>query len=533
MLEAAPNNVPIDPSARTARPTPDVAPTDPGDVAAGPADLQPGTMLKGCYRIERRLGAGGMGTVYLARHLEIDKRVAIKILGPESVHRPQLKERFLREARATASIDDEHVIAIHDFGSSPDGVVFFVMEYLQGVDLAEVIKHHAPLGWPRARDITVQICGALAAAHAKGVVHRDMKPANVFRMDRSGAEFIKVLDFGLAKVIRPEKSLGEGLTHTGMLFGTPEYMSPEQAQGDRADHRVDIYALGVILFEMLTGQLPFRSDTFMGMLHKHMFDPPPRPSDVAPHAKIPAAAEAVVLKALQKDPALRFQTMTEMADALAAADTGVAPVVVREKLRTPPPRGAATAFRTAEDLRLPRRRGWWVVAAGLASAGLTALALASTLPTDPADDPVAIELHTPEPDERAPIVGVIKPLATPPAHAARVILRFDTGGVAARIYDEHETMLGDTSSPDGLPLPHDGQPHALSLRAAGYQDLHLVVVPDHDQSVPAPLLRSHKSRPTPKPPIKPEPAPPLDPKADTKAKTKSSPELIPPTFDTL
>src|SRR5688572_5555852 len=149
MLEVAPDSE-VDPSARTARPTPDATQPDQGD-AVSPAELRPGTVLKGCYRVERRLGAGGMGTVYLARHLEIDRRVAIKILGPESIHRPQLKERFLREARATASIDHPHVIAIHDFGATPEGLVFFVMEHLQGVDLAEVLRHHAPLSWPRAQ----------------------------------------------------------------------------------------------------------------------------------------------------------------------------------------------------------------------------------------------------------------------------------------------------------------------------------------------------------------------------------------------
>ena len=524
MLEVA-HNGPIDPSARTARPTPDAAPTEPGDLHASPADLSPGTVLKGCYRIERRLGAGGMGTVYLARHLEIDKRVAIKILGPESVHRPQLRERFLREARATASIDHEHVIAIHDYGTAPSGVVFFVMEYLQGVDLSELIRHHAPLPWPRARDLALQICGALAAAHDKGVVHRDMKPANIFRIDRSGAEFIKVLDFGLAKVIRPEKSLGEGLTHTGMLFGTPEYMSPEQAQGDKHDHRVDIYALGVILFEMLTGRLPFQAETFMGLLNQHMFDPPPRPSDVAPRANIPPAAEAVILKALQKDPDLRFQSMTAMAEALVAADAGIAPVVVREKRRTPPPRGEATNFRTTEDLRPPRPRRVWLLA-GLGGAAVTALLLA--LPSPP--DPVAFAIHPLDPPEHAPVASVITPPAAPPAHAASIILHFETGGVAARIYDEHDDLLGDTADPAGLHLPHDNHTHPLLLRAAGYQDLHLTVVPDRDQNIPAPLIRATKPKSIPRPPTPPDPP---DPKPDTKTKTKSSPELIPPSFDTL
>jgi len=538
MLEVAPNSEPpVDPSARTARPMADDTQPALGDASSG-SDLRPGTVLKGCYRIERRLGVGGMGTVYLAQHLEIEKLVAIKVLGPESIHRPQIRERFLREARATASIEDEHVIAIHDFGTTPEGVAFFVMEYLQGVDLAAVIKHHAPLSWPRARDIALQISMGMTAAHAKGVVHRDMKPANVFRIDRSGAEFIKVLDFGLAKVIRPEKSVGEALTQTGMLFGTPEYMSPEQAQGGRHDHRVDIYALGVILFEMLTGRPPFRADTFMGLLQQHTFDPPPRPSDVAPHAGIPPAAEAVVLKALQKDPALRFQTMTEMAEALRAASSGVAPVVVRERLKTRPLSGTATMFSTTEG-RVVSRRGPMFLVAGLGAAAITALALSGVLGPGATEVAPFAQIDPPAPvvvDEEidAPGRGLIVPLAhiaAPPVPAPMVVLHIDTHGVAARVYDEHDATIGDTSGSAGIALPRGTEERRLSLRAGGYQDLVITVVPDADQTLPTALIRT-TTRPRGAGKVGPKPVPIPPTGAPMKAKTTSAPELIPPNFDT-
>ncbi len=517
-----------------------------------PAEARAGTLLKDSYRLERRLGAGGMGEVYLAEHVAIQKKVAIKILGAEYANRPELKERFLREARAAAAIDDEHVIAIHDFGDTPDGSVFFAMEYLQGEDLAQRIERDGALPWPRAREVALQICGALAAAHARGIIHRDMKPANVFCLDRPGREVIKVLDFGIAKLVGPEQAAGQGLTRTGMLFGTPEYMSPEQAQGEAHDHRVDIYALGVILFEMLTGAPPFRADTFMALLGKHIYEAPPRPSEVAPRAEIPGAVEAVVLKALQKDPDLRFQTMTEMAAAIAAADDGVAPRVTPEQLRRRPTRGTAIDF--SESAPAPSRRAAWMWIAPLTIAACVAVAVVAVLGNReaPPQAPAAVAGPTVEPAAaasspevpaksraRQPAANVppLDDLPAPPEPTPMVSLRFDTGGVAASVYDEHDAPLGSSDAANGLTLPRGEAQRRLTLRAPGYPDLEVMVLPDRDRTVDARMVSPGKPRPPGKAAPRPDPRPPkpdtvpVESKPDPPAKPPDPPPTIPTVKD--
>jgi serine/threonine-protein kinase len=275
-----------------------------------------GQILAGRYRIIEKIGEGGMGSVYLVEHTALEKKMAIKVLLHEYARKTDLKERFLQEAKAAARIDHENVIEVNDFGDTPDGSVFFAMEYMDGNDLAHAIKVSGAIPWSRARGIALQICRALGAAHANKIIHRDMKPENVFLIEREGrADFVKVLDFGIAKI--GGMSDGERrLTRTGMIFGTPEYMSPEQAQGHRPDHRVDIYAVGVILYEMLTGEVPFKADTFMGILTKHIFEPPKPPSELRPDLGIPADVQAIVLRALAKDKEDRFSSMAEMGSAI-------------------------------------------------------------------------------------------------------------------------------------------------------------------------------------------------------------------------
>jgi serine/threonine-protein kinase len=494
-------------------------PPRPPDTAADAADPRIGTLLKDCYRLERRLGSGGMGAVYLAEHVAIKKKVAIKILDVEATHRNELRERFLREARAAAMIADDHVIAIHDFGDTPDGSVFFAMEYLQGVDLSDVLAREAPLPWPRARDLCLQICRALQAAHDCGIVHRDMKPANVFRVDRPDREFIKVLDFGIAKSMSPDPLSGAALTRTGMLFGTPEYMSPEQAEGGRLDHRVDIYAVGVILFQMLTGKLPFQAETFMALLNRHLFEAPPRPTEVAPHAGIPPAAEAVVLKALQKDPGNRFQSMAEMSAALVAVDAGVAPVLVAEAIRQGPTSSAL--FRTQEASTGDSRR-WWLLGGAIGGSviatTITIIALATReAPPPPAPEPAPAVVAEPP---HAPPVKAPEP--PPEPHSSLVTVRLDTGGPVAHIYDDSNAYLGSTGDAEGLRLPRSETPHQVVLRAPGYYDLRIKIIPYDDRTISAPLVATRKPRPAPKPE-----APPADTGETPPGETTTPPETPP------
>ncbi|MBA3545877.1 MAG: serine/threonine protein kinase [Nannocystis sp.] len=269
------------------------------------------------YRILRRIGRGGMGEVFLAEHTAIGKQVAIKILSEDFARKPRIVQRFLQEARASSAIRHENVVDITDYGHTPSGLPFLAMEYLVGEDLKATLRREGWLAWPRARRMVLQLLAGLAAAHSQGVIHRDIKPDNCFRLERGdNPDFIKVLDFGIAKVINEE--VDQHLTQTGVVMGTAEYMSPEQARSDPIDARTDLYAVGVILFEMLTGRVPFRANGFMGTLSKHIMESPPLPRQVAPLANISRALERVMLKALAKEPDDRFQSAEAFAKALRA-----------------------------------------------------------------------------------------------------------------------------------------------------------------------------------------------------------------------
>ena len=321
-------------------------------MAAGMGANLVGVALLGRYQVQAHIGDGGMGTVYLAEHTTILKKFAIKVLSAELSVRPDHVDRFMREARSASMINHPNVVEITDFGVTPDNQPFFVMEYLQGKDLSQVLGESGSLPWKRVRSIALQICHALQAAHDQGVIHRDMKPGNVVLVKRGNTpEHVKVLDFGIAKVLG--ESEAKGLTQSGMVVGTPEYMSPEQGWGQPVDHRGDIYALGVIMFELLTGKIPFSGATMMEILNRHMFEVP----DVK-HPNIPEEVGAIILKAMQKDRALRFQSMNELGAAIEAVGTGASPVtVVDEEIKTP--WGPVTArFTTVPPQSMPQQRSW-------------------------------------------------------------------------------------------------------------------------------------------------------------------------------
>lgn len=268
------------------------------------------------YKVLRKLGEGGMGAVYLAEHVVIEKKIALKVLAPELARRPDLVARFLQEARSASRIGHENVIDISDFGQSDDGLVYIAMEFLDGKDLGEMVRGQGAMTWLQAREIVLQICRALRAAHDKGIVHRDMKPENIFLIQREGQpHFVKILDFGIAKVMGVDPN-GPRLTRTGMIFGTPEYMAPEQAEGKDTDHRADIYAVGCILYHLITGQTPFVAESFMTMLTKHLMEDPVPPSVRRPDLSVSPEMDALVLKALEKDRDKRWQSMAELLEAV-------------------------------------------------------------------------------------------------------------------------------------------------------------------------------------------------------------------------
>jgi serine/threonine-protein kinase len=285
------------------------------------ADPLVGTRLDDRYQVVRRIGEGGMGIVYEAMHVLIEKRVAVKVLKDDFSSRADVVARFRQEAKSASRIGHEHIVDISDFGQTPGGQSYFVMEFLEGEDLASVLGREGTLAPDRAIRIALKCCRALGAAHAKGIVHRDMKPENVFLTRRDeDRDFVKVVDFGIAKMSEADGSPGKKLTKTGMIFGTPEYMSPEQASGKPLDHRVDVYAMGVILFEMLTGRVPFVGDTFMGILTQHLFEPPPGLHEANDTVRCPPALEEIIYRCLAKEADARFPSMDALVAALVDAE---------------------------------------------------------------------------------------------------------------------------------------------------------------------------------------------------------------------
>jgi serine/threonine protein kinase len=292
-----------------------------------PSDPLVGTVVAGRYRVIQLLGEGGMGAVYLAEHAAIEKKVALKVLHPEYATKGEIVTRFQQEAISASRIKHPNVLEVFDFGQLDDGSFFLAMEFLEGNDLADEIQKTRVLDAERGLRYALQICRALAAAHAKGVVHRDMKPENVFLQRTSdGEDIVKIVDFGIAQLRTNEEAAAGAkqrrLTRTGMIFGTPEYMSPEQAAGRHADQRADVYAVGIMLYEMFTGAVPFTGETFLGVLAKHLGETPPAMSAVYPELALSEEFQRVIERALEKNPDARFQTMVELSQALQATPEG-------------------------------------------------------------------------------------------------------------------------------------------------------------------------------------------------------------------
>ncbi len=300
-----------------------------------------GKMLDDRYRLEAILGSGGMGTVYRATHVTIGKTLAVKVLAQEFAGDETFRKRFLREARAVSQISHHNVVEVSDFGVTPTGSLYLVMEFLEGESLSDLLNREGGLGWRRTKPIILQVCRALQSAHDKGILHRDVKPENCMRISRSdNPNFMKVLDFGLAKMLMNEPGIDISLSAKGGgIMGTPEYMSPERIRGQKLDARSDVYALGVLAYELVTGCVPYSGDHYTKVLDQHLNADPIPPRKVAPKLDISRGVETVILRALEKGRDQRFASAGEMADAFEQVET-----VVSESLGNDT--GAASRERT-------------------------------------------------------------------------------------------------------------------------------------------------------------------------------------------
>ena len=312
--------------------------------AADPAalvarELVNGQVLGSRYEIRDCIGSGGMGAIYAARRIHIGDTVAVKVLRPEVVHDSQSRERFQREARAAAKLHHPNAVVIHDFGQDTDGTTYIVMELLEGRSLRQVLSEEHSIDPRRAVGIVKQACAAIEAAHRLGIIHRDIKPDNIILLDsHDGIPHVKILDFGIAKLLDrtdEERETDPTLTQVGTVIGTPNYMSPEQCQGESLDARSDVYSLGIVLYEMLTGVQPFTAKNSTGIVIKHVTEKP-RPL-IALKPEVSASVERVVLKALEKKPEARQQSAMDLAREFEAA--------VNQP--TPPKSFAPVAFESA------------------------------------------------------------------------------------------------------------------------------------------------------------------------------------------
>jgi eukaryotic-like serine/threonine-protein kinase len=285
--------------------------------ASSPAHDLVGQVVADRYHVVRKLGEGGMGQVYLAEHVKMGRKSAIKVMNPAMVHDPDAVARFNREAANASRITHPNVCAIYDFGETPEGLIYLAMEFVEGEPLTDVLERERALPAPRAAAIFLQVADALQAAHDLGIVHRDLKPDNIMlARARDGSDVVKVVDFGIAKAVAGDDS--QKVTKTGLVVGTPEFMSPEQLSGDKLDGRSDLYALALVLFKMLTGKLPFAGGTVQETMVKRLIDDPATLAAVRPDLAFPPGLQATLDAALTRSPADRYRSTTKFARDVAA-----------------------------------------------------------------------------------------------------------------------------------------------------------------------------------------------------------------------
>jgi len=346
-----------------------------------------GALVDGRFLVKRKLGEGGMGVVYEAEQTAFGRKVALKVLHPHLTDE-SLTARFRNEAAAASRLDHPNTITVFDFGETETGSLYIAMELIEGTSLDDEIRRGGAQEWRRAARIVKQICGSLANAHENGIVHRDLKPENVMLVKRdTEKDFVKVLDFGIAKIMEDDGTdQRQALTKTGMVLGTPQYMSPEQIRGGKVDARSDIYSIGVVLYQMLTGALPFTAESPMGLLTKHLMDAPPPFAQVNPANRVPPELERFVMQTLAKAAGERPQTMREVARRIDALLTS-SPTVAAAKKRGRGGMIAGIAIGTVLLLGGGAAAAWYFVTAPKVA---TQSAESSQAPAQPVAEQVAV-----------------------------------------------------------------------------------------------------------------------------------------------
>ena len=382
---------------------PPSVPTGPTAVIVS-VDLSPGTLFHGRYEIIGPLGRGGMGMVYRARDKTLDEIVAIKVLRPDFAQDPTMAARFRSEIKLARKVRHRNVCAIHDYGEEK-GLLYISMELVEGIDLKRLLREKGALPFEEAFDVSIQIAEGLQAVHDAGIIHRDLKTPNIMVDPQKVA---RLMDFGIAK----RQEGGGASTATGQILGTPEYMSPEQAQGQRVDFRSDVYALGIVTYEIFTGNVPFRGETPISTILKHLHDPPPIDT-----ARVPDALRPVLRRALAKDPAARYASASALTEALRDA---------RRDARSAgrPPHEMSTTMLVAPTLAHPgmappRRVQPWAIggAAALLAIVVIALRLGSATAVAPTPAPGPTSTATPSPTPTSTPTAIAPP-ASPPSPTA-------------------------------------------------------------------------------------------------------------------
>jgi predicted Ser/Thr protein kinase len=378
-----------------------------------PTAAQIGTILDGKYRLDAFLSHGGMGSVFKATHVMLNRTVAVKLINQEIVTSPDIVRRFQREARAATTLNHPNITGVYDLGQTSEGTLYIAMEFIDGPTLKAVLKRGGAMPAARIVAILRQVAAALAVAHRHGIVHRDLKPHNIMLVkDDAGRDVVKLVDFGIAKTFDESTQL----TQTGFALGTPQYMAPEQAEGKPVDGRSDVYSLGVILYEMLAGDVPFTDQSTPAILIKHIKETPKLPSLRNPDGGVSPQLEAIAMRCLEKDPANRFQTAEEFATALEAVDAGNSAGAQSA--------AAATTVMPAATLPLPARAAgtapaaWDYATAAAPAQEATVAAQAPTVQaaaTGPAASTVRQPTQAAQP-AAAPQIAA-PPVAAPPAAA--------------------------------------------------------------------------------------------------------------------